>query len=277
MGSARLLVDNVFNLRIYNAHTLSALESTDSAGLVGAGRRTTYDAYTSVTTNSEAWVRAQCDRVRGCDMIVWDRGHNVAGKTVKAQLSSDGFSANIEDAFNGALPTMMASGSITDAYGVLTPEGAWLKLFSERGSADWRCDIPAMGASLKPVIPGLWIGHSYSPGQPFRPYGPGVTELIVDETESDFGWRGRGRPTRRRAGTIHFKFANPWDAEQADWHVQRIAEGRPFWIVPDDDRAEQSFLAVLPKALVGMVVDIQQFYPVLDLPYQELDPTADSV
>ena len=272
MGAPCLLVDNYFSSRIYSGHTLSALENSSDAPLVGAARRSTYDAYQSATPNADAWVKSRNAVTRYADMVVVERGHNQGGKTVKVQCSDDDFATPAQEPFTGITPTAAGTGSLDDALGVRTWEGAWLKRFSPRAAYDWRYFVPAMGAGLKPLVPGLWIGLSWRPGYADRPFAPGVTELIVEEMHSDRGWLGRGKATPRRTGVLHFSFGTMLDAEAADWHVQQIARGRAFWIIPDDERADLAFLAVLPKGNVGMVLEPRWFYPKLDLPYVELDP-----
>jgi hypothetical protein len=270
---ARLLVDNVFNPRIYPAHTLSSNENSTDTPLVAAGRRSVYDGWTSATLNADAWNKSRADTPRLADMIVVDHPHNLMTKIVKAQVCDDDFAGTPQDAFNGAVPSVSAAGLLTDAFGVLTPDGAWLKRFDQRGGYDWRAYFVAMGAGLKPLVPGLWIGLSYSPGDPWRPHTPqGMSELIVTETESDAGWLGRGKVARRRQGTMLFKFSTLDDAEQADWHLQRISEGHPFWLIGDEERAEMAVLAILPKGLIGTVMEPNYFYPALTLPWQEVDP-----
>lgn len=270
--TSRLLVDNLFSPRIYGAHVLSSNENSDDTPLVGAARRSVYDAWTSTTLNADAWNKARCETPRMADMIVLDRS-NLQSETVKAQVSSDDFATTPQDAFNGAVPTVSAAGALTDAYGVLTPDGSWLKRYDVRGGDDWRAYYVAMGAGLKPIVPGLWIGLSYSPGDPWRPHTPqGMSELIVEETQSDRGWIGRGKPTKRRQGTMLFKFASMDDAEQADWHLQRIADGRPFWLIADEERGDLAVLAVLPKGMIGTVLEPGYFYPRLELPWVELNP-----
>lgn len=272
MGSPAILVENFYSLRQNSSHTLSASENSSNAVFVGASRRSVYDAYTSATSNLDAWLRALCDRLRTANMVVVDRGHNVAGKTVNVQLSADAFITNTETAFTGAVPSTTGAGSLDDDFGVLTPEGSWLKRFNPRYSLDWRVFIPAMGASLKPIVTGLWLGQCWTPGDPWRPHAPQVTELVVQETESDLGWIGRGKSTPRKAGFLHFKFLTLFNAELAAQHLEHIAKGRAFWIIPDDARADQAFLAVIPKTSIGLVLEQNYFYPSLDLPYIEYDP-----
>jgi hypothetical protein len=273
MGQPRILVDTFINPRIYGLHVLSASENSDNAPLVGAARRSTYDGWTSVTANLDAWLKSRNGTPRPADMIVLDRGHNLAGKTVKAQCSDDDFVSPAQDAFSGALPTYSSTGALTDDFGVLTPEGAWLKRYNERLAYDWRAFVPAMGAGLKPLVTGLWIGMSWGPGYADRPFAPGITELVVEEQESDLGWRGRGKGTRRRTGVMHLSFTTPFDAETAAPHLEQLARGRAFWIIPDDARAETSFLAVIPRGMFGLVLEPRYFYEKLDIPYSELDPS----
>jgi hypothetical protein len=272
--TSRLLVDNFFNPRVYGSHVLSSNENTDNTPLIGAARRSTYDAWTPSTLNADAWNKSRNDQQRSADMIVIDRGHTSAGKTVKAQLSDDDFTLSIQDAFNGALPTVTAAGMLTDAFGVVTPEGVWLKRFDQRWGHDWRAYYVAMGAGLKPIIPGLWIGQSWSPGLPWRPHSPEKTELVVEETQSDRGHIGRGAATRRKGGVLRFKFGTLLEAEEADWHIQRIAEGHAFWIIADEDRGDLAFLAVVTRDVIGTQLDPGYYYPTLDLPFVEWSPNA---
>lgn len=270
--TSRLLVDNFFSPRIYSGHTLSSNENSDNTALVGAARRSTHDAWSPTTANNDAWNKSRNDVPRAADMIVIDRGHNLLGETVKVQDAADDFATTPEEPFNGTLPTYSGAGALTDAFGVVTPEGAWLKRFDTRWNYDWRAYYVAMGAGLVPLIPGLWIGLSWSPGDPWRPHAPGMSELIVEETQSDQGWTGRGKATKRKQGVLHFKFATLFDAEEGDWHIQQIAAGRPFWVVPDEARGDLAFLAVIPKGMIGTVLEPQYFYPALDLPYIEWNP-----
>lgn len=272
MGDARILVDNFFNPRIYSGHVLSSNENTENTPLVGASRRSTFDAWSPTSLNADAWNKSVNDRLRQADMIVIDRGHNLATETVKAQASEDDYVTAPQDAFNGALPTYSAAAALTDALGAVTPEGAWLKRFDSRGGTAWRALYVQMGAGLKPIIPGLWIGLSWSPGQPWRPHSPDRTELVVEETQSDRGWIARGAATARKTGVLHFKFANLLDAERADWHIQQMTAGRPFWVIADEERGDKAFLAVLPKEVVGTVLEPSYYYHGLDLPYVELNP-----
>lgn len=274
MGSPCLLVDNIFNTRIpaYVGHTISALENSTDAPLVNAGRRSTYDAYSSVTTNSEAWIKARCGATRYCDMVVVERGHNQGGKTAKVQVCDDDFATTPQDAFNSITPSSPGAGKLDDALGVRSWEGAFLKRFSGRSGQDWRYDIPALGSGIVATIPGLWIGQCWRPDYVDRPLAIGATRLIVSETQSDAGWIGRGRAVRRREGVLHFTFGTLFDAENAVWHLDQYLSGRRMWVVADDERAEDAFLAIVPAELVGQRIEPNWFYPKLDLPYVEADP-----
>lgn len=274
MGLPCLMVDNFFNARIYAGHTLSAAENSTDAPLVGAARRSTYDAYVSLTTNTDAWLKSRNGVTRFADMVVVDRGHNQAGKVVKVQCCDDDFVSTPQDAFNSITPTSAGAGSLDDALGVRTAEGTWLKRFTGRAAADWRYFVGAMGAGLVCTVPGLWIGQCWRPGYVDRPLAIGMTELVVEEMESDQGWLGRGKAVPRRQGILHFSFPTLFDAEQAVWHLGQYAAGRRMWVIADDERAEDAFLAVLPKGLVGMNLDPHWFYPKLDLPYLEADPNG---
>lgn len=273
MGSPALLVDNLINTRQYTGHTVTALENSTDAPLVAAGRRSTYDAYNSITTNSEAWIKVACGVPRSADMCVVERGNNQGGKTAKVQCSDDDFTT-IQDAFNGVTPSGAGAGSLDDAYGVRTPEGVWLKRFSYRSANSWRYDVPALGSGIVATIPGLWIGTSWRPSFVDRPLGIRATRLIVEETQSDQGWIGRGKGVRRREGVLHFTFASMFDAESAVWHLDQYTMGRRMWVIADDERADDAFLAIAPSDLIGQRLDPSYFFPKLDLPYLEADPNG---
>jgi hypothetical protein len=274
MGQPCLLVDNFFNTRIYGSHAITALENSSDALLVGAARRSAYDAYNSLTTNADAWIKARCGVPRLADMIIVERGNNQGGKTVKAQVCDDDFVGTPQDAFNSVTPSSAGTGSLDDGLGVRTPEGAWLKRFSARGGHDWRYYVPALGVGLVCTVPGLWIGLSWRPGYVDRPFAPYVTQLIVQEVESDQGWRGRGKATPRRQGVLHFTFNSLFDGELAGQQLIDYAHGRPMWIIPDDEQADQAFLATCPGSVpIGLELQSGDFYPKLDVPFIELDPS----
>lgn len=270
MGLPRLLIDNQLSPRIYGLHTITANENSDNATLVASARRSATDGWTSLTPNIDNSLTALADRVRAVDMVVTDRDSNLAGETVRVQHSDDGF-VTWQTSVDVVQPTTTGTGSMDDALGVRTTEGAWLKLFPVRAAAGHRFYIPAMGAGLVPQVSGLWLGLSWAPGHANRPFAPGITELVVEETESDMGWIGRGKATPRRRGVLRFEFASVFDGELAAWHLAHYALGRPMWIIPDDSRGDEAFLAVLPK--VGEFGQIRapqgRFYPTLDLPYVE--------
>ncbi len=274
MGLPCLLVDNFFNTRIYTGHVLSAVENSTDAPLVGAARRSTYDAYQSTTPNLDASLKSRNGITRYADMCVVDRGHNQGGKTVKVQCSDDNFTLSTQDAVNTLTPSSPGAGSLDDALGVRNAEGAWLKRFTGRAAQDWQYFVGAMGAGLRCLVPGLWIGQCWRPSYIDRPLAIGVTELVVEETESDQGWVGRGKSVPRRQGILHFSFPTQFDAEQAVWHLAQYAAGRRMWVIADDERADDAFLAVLPKGLIGLSLELGFFYPKLDLPYLEADPNG---
>lgn len=269
--TARLLVDNLFSPRIYPLHVLSSNENSDLTASVAAARRSVHDAWSPNTTNADAWNKSRNDQQRAADMIVLDRT-NMTGEIVKAQFSDDDFVSSPQDGFNGTLPTFTAAGALTDQFGVLTTEGSWLKRFDLRWANDVRAYYVAMGAGLKPIVPGLWIGLSWSPGEIHLPFDR-RTELLVEETHSDRGWLGSGQPVNRRGGVLRFRFASLIAAENAVWHIDQMAARRPFWVIPDEAQAQDAFLAVIPKGSFGLEhANPHWMYPELAIPYTELNP-----
>ena len=268
------LAENFFNVRSFPLHVVSAEE--EPAGFeafrVASARRSGLSYATATTANSDWWVKVVADRVRAADMIVLDRGHNLAGKTVRVEVSQDNF-ATWETIFNAALPTAPAVGSLDGALGVMTEEGAWVLRFPKRIGTSWRVFIPAMGAGLKPIQTGVWLGPSFGTTALTRPLARNRHTLVGEMAESALGWQAFAKRTPRREGVFSLRFPTLAEGELARLHLEgHYGRGRPTWIVPNSDDATDAFLSVLPVTDFGIVRQLQWYYGEVAVPYQEFEP-----
>jgi len=242
--------DNVFSLTQYPGHVISADEEPvgHEAALVANGRRSGLNFATATTANDPWWVRAAFDRVRGFNMWALDKGHNFAGKIVKPQISDigDAVDANWTDLVPGGviIPPASGTGSLDDAYGVLTEKGEWLWRHPARTANYVRLYVPALGVGIKPQIVGLWCGLSYSPAHLYRPTDPDNDLFLAEETLLPSGGRGRGRTAYPRQGSIRLKMADWHEYEIARFHLHVLfGRSRPTWIIFDEDQADRALLA----------------------------------
>jgi hypothetical protein len=194
-------------------------------------------------------VQSVFDRQRAFNFIALDRGHNVAGKEVYFLATSDAtdFSGTYETVLSAlTLPSVCTPyGHIDNHSGVRTEEGAWVKRFPLRVAKAVRFQVSAMGAGLKPEIVGLWVGLAVELRSRW-PFEDDGSELVTVRMESESGWIGRGRRTRRRRGEIITKLQTH---EQYDELIRYpiaslFADGVPMWIVPDLTQAEKAVLAI---------------------------------
>jgi hypothetical protein len=243
------LGDNLFSQTQYPLHVITADEEPEepvghAAALVANGRRHGLNFATATTANDPWFLKAVFDQVRGADMLALDRGHNLAGKQVKLEFSDDDFVTSIQVAVDCTIPSTHGTGSLDDAHGVVTEEGAWLKRFPFRAGAACRVYIPAMGAGLRPQIVGLWVGVSYSPEHLFRPSAPDNDFMLVEESVLPSGWRSKGRAAYPRQGAIRLRMSDFFAYERARYHLQFVfGRSWPTWIIHDEDQADRALLA----------------------------------
>ncbi|MGH2406420.1 MAG: hypothetical protein ACRDGN_18455, partial [bacterium] len=248
MGELIFFIDDHLSVTQYPLHVLTPSEEAAGAEAfrVADGRRSPLDRWTGVTLNTEYSLKNTMDRVRSSDMVFLDRGYVVP--RLIYEVSDDNFTTT-QSVFDITLPTVTATGSVDDALGVRTEEGAWIKRFPARTAKYERFRIPAMGAGLKPSVVGLKVGLAWLPGAVRRPFAPDRNALIVTETSSDSGWLGRGRATSRREAQLNFKLTTEFDYAVARYHLGLYDTGKPAVIVPNDAQAERAFMALrLPSA-----------------------------
>ena len=233
-------------------HVISAEEEPAGyeAWRVGDGRRsrTPPDYATASTANSAWWLRSVFDRQRAFNFIAIDRGHNLAGKTFELHVTSDAtdFSGTYETIMDITMPSVMVPNAhIDNGSGVRTEEGAWLKRFPLRVGSAVELAIDAMGTGLVPEVVGLWVGLAVELRARW-PWDDDGSELVSVRMESESGWIGRGRRTRRRRGEIVTRLQT---FEQYDELIRYpiaslFADGVPMWIVPDIAQTEKAVLAL---------------------------------
>jgi hypothetical protein len=253
MGRPVFLVENLFSTTMFPNHTISAEEEASGHPVeyLANGRRWPGNYWTSTTANDPTHATSTFDRVRGFDMIVLDRGHNLAGLDFELRGSSDGFTT-YETILDITLPAVSAPGDLDSALGVMTEEGAWVKRFDLRAYNAVRAHIPAMGAGLTPWIVGLHVGKSYSPLSLLAPWDEDGDDIFASESVSTAGWLGRGKVTNRRSGVLNFDLPTITEYELVRYHLQSLyGSGRPMWIVMDEEQAERALLAVRPQGHQG--------------------------
>ena len=250
MNTPRWCADNLFNDFIYPSHTLTANEEATEAEAwhVANGRRSDDDYWTPTTANNDAWVEVACDRVRAADFIAIDRGHNLAGKTVKLECSDDDFTTT-EEVFSITFPSSYAPGStLSSASGARTEEGAWVKSFDLRAAKYWRLYIGA-AASIPPRVVGLWLGKAWSPGEYMeRPWDDGPVDVRYAATETPHAWVGAGVVSNRRSGDVTVRLDNFFAEDVARRFLHDYGRRRTAWYVPNPDQAERSFLVTVPPS-----------------------------
>lgn len=277
MAKPRFLSENFFNSVMFPDHVVSASEEPvgNEAFRVGTARRTSSrNSATATTANTAWWVKARCDRVRTADLVVLDRGHNLEGYEVILQGSNDNFTTT-EDIVDVTLPSLVyAPSDLRTLPGTKTEEGAWLYRFSRRAYRDWRLYVPAMGADLRPKIVGLFVGLSYEPQNLLtKPFSFGGRSLIYEVVESDTAWTGASRAAQRYEVIVNLDMES-WDEyDLARLHIEtQMWRGRPTWFLPDQARAERSWLGKVPPGQYEFAQSSGWAFPRTSFPIVEFSP-----
>lgn len=129
-----------------------------------------------------------------------------------------------------------------------------------------------MGSGLKPIIYGLYVGLSWSPDFVLRPWAPKRTVQRGEWMETRLGGVGTSKLVPRREGVLQLQMPDLFLGEQGAYHLSLIDQGTPFWIIPDDERAELAFLARRRPDLAGLGLEPGWFYEQGAIPYIEHFP-----
>lgn len=264
MGKGVFAVESVYSTVQFPGHVITANEEAGGhhAARVGRGVRSSQNYWAPTTANAEAWIQATFDRLRAFDFIAIDR-HNLGGHTVKLRVSSDGFST-YEEIFSAVVPSSTSGGAESLAYGAVTFDGAYLRRFDVRAGTAVRLVVSAMGADLRPRIPGLYVGLSWQPSSFFdRPLAPNAGETLVQPFETPHGWMGSGQTNRRRSGELTLRLGDFFEYDLAAYHIEgHFARNRPMWVIHDDEQAQESWLAVpRPGSRIGFAYERDWAYP----------------
>ena len=266
--------ENFFNRVQFPLHTVSATEEPtgNEAFRVGTGRRSALNFATSTSANALWSLKVACNKLRAADFIAIDRGFNLT--SWELQGSNDDFTT-YETILSVTMPTVtVAPSNLNTAPGVLTEEGAWLRRFPTRVYRYWRIYVPAMGTGLRPQITGAYLGLSWEPEfLQALPFTYGARNLIYTESESDTAWVGSSRPAQRYETDIVLKMES-WD--EYDLARRHIEQGtwrkRHTWYVPNQARAERSWLGVAPPGKYRFEKAKGWGFPVARFPLVEYEP-----
>jgi len=272
-GTPVFLVENIFSVVQFPDHSVNADEEATGSEdwRVATGRRSSQDKWTTTTTNTTHTMTVTCNRIRTCDMIAIDRGHNLAGEAIKLQGSNDAFTST-EDIIDITMPTYSAPGSIDDTLGVMTEEGAWVKRFDPRAYTWWRLTIPSMGADTMPEIVGLWLGKSYNSRSFDWPWSEEDVETLASVVVSEAGWEGAGPVTVRRRGTMGIRCTSLIDYDDARYTFAHFSRNRPMWMCADDEQADRTIL-IKQAGGFGFGFDGQwPFRRATQIPWVEYEP-----
>ena len=276
MAGTVFCVDNRFNEFTYSSYVIDAESEATGFEYWKAfnGRRHASDFWKPTADNNDTWQRLDAGAAVSLDYLAFDRDHNLAGKTVKVQKSTDNFAANVVDVATLVIPSSASADTDIDAAnGAYTEEGALIKRFTADSSRYWRIFYPAV-ASWRPNIVGAWLGTSWQPGAPIqKPFEDENIELGMQESVSPLLWSGGTEPANRRGGavTIHL---NPGSDESAarTYILQQYMRGRTMWITFDQAKAERTVLTKAPPHRVRYPIDLDWAYRSLEFQWAEWQP-----
>lgn len=268
--------ENLFSRTQYPDHVVSADEepSGNEAFRVGTARRSARNYATASTANDPWWVKVACDQVRAASFLAIDRGHNLNGETVELHGSNDDFSTYATILSETVPASVSPFQDLRAGSGALTEEGAWLRSFNPHAYQYWRVYVPAMGAGLLPQIVGAYLGLAWEPAfLQALPFTFGGRELSYDETVSDTAWVGASRPAQRAETTINYQCESWGEYDVARLFVENMMwRRRPTWYVPDQGRAERSWLGVVPPGTYRFEQRPGWGYPQTSFPLVEHEP-----
>lgn len=282
MGLPMFGVENVFSVRQFPKHVLTADQEDTGreAFRVADGRRSKLDFWAATTANAVHEVEIDSTVVGGltADYFALDRGHNLNGKIVRLQRSTDGIAWSD---ITGATPTIPSTpgGQIADANGCHTDEGAFITTFSVSTANQYlRLRVDAMGAGLTPRVVGLWAGLRWDSGNIFRPLTDEDDVLIAERAQSSKGWVASTISVRKRVGDLIFKLPSLAAFTDAAKHIRdNFGRARLMWIIHDDANSQRAVLVHRPLGRAGFqfptdfsnrtaTVAWEEYEPLVELP-----------
>ena len=278
MGKPVFFAENFFNTKANPGYTLTSVSEIveHEDWRVGTARRETRNYWSPTATNALAWLRLDLGETRYFDTLALERGHNLEGHAVELRVSNDNWSTYTTP-LDETLPTSTVAGMRLDlSPGVRTYEGAYLKRFAGTAARWIEFRIPAMGAGLRPVITGLYLGQSLElTNGAILPFSDGRVQLAYDEILSPSLWAASSRKaSRRTSGSVPIQIPLvDGEEELVERHLTDLFwDGRFMWIVTNTDRAERSVLAYSPVGDHGPVISGVDRFGLLSVNWHEAQP-----
>lgn len=269
-----ILSENFYNTAQFPSHAITVDEEavTDSKYWPGRGQRSPIRYLTATTANSDWWHKVTCDRIRAANCLFHDRGHNLAGKSHRLDVSNDDFTT-YESPISSTMPSVSGPGHIDDALGVRTEEAAWGQRFPVRAGKYWRTFVPAV-ASFRPQLVGVYLGLAWSPPVFDWRWAEDDDELGGATYETDRGWVGSAGPWNRRSGTLRIRLASDADYDMARLMFHGFFRRRsPMWLIHDINQAERAVLAIRPNGVMGWGYERNWLNKrQAEIPWVELEP-----
>lgn len=234
-----ILADNLFENVVIHPNNLVTTNATTVAGSEywnAEDNLRDLTQFTSGQTNTDINLTVDCGSAVFADTVVLDRGHNLKSQTVEIRASTDNFASSNVLVASCVVPAS-PGGLATDANGCLTKDSVWWKQWASVQYRYWRFVSKAMGASISPIITGLYYGLSYR----FPDYlvSPGAYDFRIRNQALKNVVSQRGVRIRRRIlnfSEIDLKF----ELEDADFQtlhpqvLQLLYYNHPWWFCIDD-------------------------------------------
>lgn len=278
MGLPFFGVENVFSVRQFRAHLVTADQEDTGreAFRVADGRRSKLDFWAPTTPNVVHEVEVDSTVAGGISVeyFALDRGHNLDGKVVLLQRSTDG---SIWTTIVTVTIPATPGGQIADTNGCHTNEGAFLKTFTASTAERYlRLRVNAMGAGLTPRVVGLWAGTRWAPGNIFLPLTDEDDILIAQRAQTSKGWSGSTIHVRKRVGELNFRLPSFAAFTDAAKHIRdNFGRGRLMWIIHDDADSQRAVLAQRPLGRAGFSFASEWAYRQSAVGWEEYEPLVE--
>jgi hypothetical protein len=160
-----VLTDNFFdNVVLHPSFVVQNLSNDDSAGHEAfrvADNLRDLTSWTRAAVNADSHIFVDAGAAVQPNTLIIERGHNLAGKQIRLDgYPNTGFGSPTS-AFTFATVPVSPGGLPTDPNGCLTADGVWWKTFTGVSFRVQDVFVPAMGAGVAPIIPGIYLGTSY--------------------------------------------------------------------------------------------------------------------
>lgn len=243
-----LLSDNFFdNVILHPTFAVANFGGDDTVGREAfrvADNLRDLTSWTPSTQNAARTIYVDCLAAVTPNIIILDRGHNLAGRTFTQVGATDATFAAQTTAFSATIPST-PGGLASDANGCLTPDGVWWKTFSGVADRVQSLQFPAYGAGIAPIVTGIYLGVAYRfPEYLNAPaaYDYGTQIKYLRNEVSRGGVRSKSRPLNfdKLPINIHLDSA---DYTGFDTEARRLFRyNQPWWFCLDDSDATGSGL-----------------------------------